>query len=109
MVQSIAGESTSFDNWFDALDYMTEEALRRDFDIAIIGCGAYGFPLAARLKAAGKQAIHLGGAVQIMFGIIGSRWYSVPAVRKMFNEYWVHPSADEIPKNAEKVEGGCYW
>lgn len=108
-VQSIAGESTEFNNWFEALDYMTEEALKRDFDVAIIGCGAYGFPLAARLKAAGKQAIHLGGAVQIMFGIIGSRWYSVPEVSKLFNEYWVHPAADEVPENAKKVEGGCYW
>lgn len=88
---------------------MTEEALKRDFDVAIIGCGAYGFPLAARLKAAGKQAIHLGGAVQIMFGIIGARWYAVPEVRKLFNEHWVHPATDEVPENAKIVEGGCYW
>ena len=108
-VQSIAGTQTEFPDWFAALDYMYEEAMKIDFDVALIGCGAYGFPLAAKLKKAGKQAIHLGGAVQIMFGIIGARWNSVPKVKEMFNDYWVHPSADEIPKNAQKVEGGCYW
>ena len=48
--------------------------MKIDFDVAIIGCGAYGFPLAAKLKQAGKQAIHLAGATQLLFGIKGKRW-----------------------------------
>ena len=44
------------------------------FDIAIIGCGAYGLPLAAKLKKEGRQAIHLAGVTQLMFGIKGKRW-----------------------------------
>lgn len=43
------------------------EALKFDFDVAIIGCEAYGFPLAARLKRAGKIVVHMGGATQILF------------------------------------------
>lgn len=63
-VQTIAGEKDDrFCTWFEALDYMLAEALKIDFDVAIVGCGAYGFPLAAKLKACGKQAIHLGGGV----------------------------------------------
>ena len=108
-VQSIAGTETEFDNWFSALDYMYEEAIKIDFDVAIIGCGAYGFPLAAKLKKAGKQAIHLGGATQILFGIWGSRWETVEPIRKLKNEYWVRPSKDETPSGAKKVENACYW
>ena len=46
--------------------------MKFDFDVALIGCGAYGFPLAAKLKTAGKQAIHLGGVLQALFGIKGA-------------------------------------
>ncbi len=108
-VQSIAGAQTGFADWFEALDYMYTEAMKIDFDIAIIGCGAYGFPLAAKLKQAGKQAIHLGGATQLLFGIWGNRWENIPAIKKLKNEHWVRPSAEETPSNAQAVEGACYW
>lgn len=108
-VQTIAGtKDERFDTWFDALDYMTEEALKIDFDIAIIGCGAYGYPLAMRIKAAGRQAIHMGGATQLLFGIIGKRW-ETEAIAKEFNQYWVRPSEDEKVISQEKVENACYW
>lgn len=42
-----------------------------DYDICLIGCGAYGFPLAAHAKRKGKKAVHLGGALQLLFGIKG--------------------------------------
>lgn len=112
-VQTVAGQvDERFDSWFDALDWMYEETMKLDFDIAILGCGAYGFPLAARLKKAGKQAIHLGGATQLLFGIKGRRWedYSIFAyVQKYFNDSWVHPRASDKPKKANEVEGACYW
>ena len=108
-VQSIAGTETEFKDWFSALEYMFNEAMKIDFDIAIIGCGAYGFPLAARIKKAGKQAIHLGGATQILFGVWGSRWDSVEPILKLKNEHWVRPSKEETPIGAHKVENACYW
>lgn len=111
-VQTIAGEKDErFETWFDALDYMYKEAMKIDFDIAIIGCGAYGMPLAAMLKKAGKQAIHLGGATQLLFGIKGRRWEeNYPSkIATFFNEYWVYPAESEKPKNASTVEMGCYW
>ncbi len=108
-VQSIAGTKTVFNDWFEALEYMYNEAMKIDFDIAIIGCGAYGFPLAAKLKQAGKQAIHLGGATQILFGVWGSRWDSIAPIKVLKNEYWIRPSEEETPQGVEKVEGACYW
>ena len=112
-VQTVAGEKDNrFSTWFDALEWMYQEAMKIDFDVAIIGCGAYGFPLAAKLKQAGKQAIHLAGATQLLFGIKGKRWEENTAfayVQKFFNDAWVYPSDEDKPKAADKVEGGCYW
>ena len=112
-VQTIAGQRDGrFGSWFEALDWMYEEALKLEFDVAIIGCGAYGFPLAARLKQAGKQAIHLAGATQLLFGIKGKRWEQDLAfayVQKYFNDSWVYPNESERPQRALEVEGGCYW
>ena len=107
-VQTIADqEDDRFATWFDALDYMTDEVAKQDFDVALIGCGAYGFQLASRVKRMGKIAVHMGSTVQTLFGIRGSRWEKKDA--KMFNEYWVYPSKEETPKGYEKVDNCAYW
>lgn len=114
-VQTIAGtKDDRFETWFDALEWMYNEALSFDFDVAIIGCGAYGAPLAAKLKKAGKQAIHLGGATQILFGVKGKRWDGslnthYDYVNKWFNESWVYPCAEDKVTGSNKIENGCYW
>lgn len=104
-VQTIANTPSPFPSWFHALDHMKEQVDRTDYDIAILGCGAYGLPLAAHIKRSGKKAVHLGGSTQFMFGIIGKRWEGNPLI----NEHWVRPSMEETPALAGKVEGGCYW
>lgn len=104
-IQSLAGETGGFQTWFDALDYMKEKINQTDFDIAILGCGAYGMPLAAHVKDMGKKAVHVGGATQILFGVKGKRWERNPII----NEYFMSPSEEERPQNAKIVEGGCYW
>lgn len=109
-VQTIAGQKSEFETWFDALESMKDEIAKTDFDIAIIGCGAYGFPLASYAKDLGKQAIHLGGVTQLLFGIKGKRWEEwehYTSLRKNNGENWIY--SDEIPENYKKIEGGCYW
>lgn len=109
-VQTIAGtRDDRFATWFEALEYMYTEAMKVSFDIAIIACGAYGMPLAAMLKRAGKQAIHWGGMSQIWMGIKGARWDDNARVNCFYNEAWVRPSTEETPKEKRNVEGGCYW
>ena len=109
-VQSIAGNRPAeHKDWFSALNAMFTDALDFDADVVILGCGAYGFPLAAMLKSAGKQVIHLGGATQILFGIKGHRWSTHSIISKLFNEKWTNPSEEERPKGAENVENACYW
>lgn len=111
-VQTIAGKRDSrFQTWFEALAWMTEQCRQMEFDVAIIGCGAYGFPLAAEIKKMGKVAIHLGGATQLLFGIIGYRWENENAdfCRDVVNEYWVRPLKSEWVSDAKQVENACYW
>lgn len=106
-----------FETWFDALEFMKREILKLDFDIALLGCGAYGFPLAAEIKRAGKQAVHMGGILQILFGIMGKRWdrtrigteiHIREDIAKYYNENWTYP-LETKPSEASKVEYGPYW
>ena len=106
-VQSSAGQKTQFHDWFDALQFMCLQIEKTDFEIAIIGAGAYGIPLAAHIKTLGKQAIQMGGITQVLFGIKGTRWDD--KLSSLYNKYWVRPAEAERPPLFHKVENGCYW
>lgn len=111
-VQSIGGKGNNeFKNWFEALEFMVNEIKKIDFDIALIGAGAYGMPLAYEIKKMGKKAIHIGGSLQCLFGIKGSRWeepiYNYNNL--YYNAYWSRPLEIEKPPTAKKVENACYW
>ena len=108
-IQTNAGGESAFESWFDALDHMFKDISKIDFDIAIVGCGAYGLPLSAKIKGLGKQVVHLAGATQILFGIRGARWDVRPEMQHYFNENWTRPLESEKPKDAKSVENGCYW
>lgn len=113
-IQSIAGEKTDFADWFEALQYMKTEIDKRDYDICLIGCGAYGFPLAAHVKRKGKKSFHIGGSLQLLFGIRGKRWENenynpLYNYTTLMNEHWVKPSEEEKPKRADIVEDATYW
>ncbi len=108
-VQSAGNTKTPFKDWFEALDFMKQQIDQESFDVAIIGCGAYGFHLAAHVKQMGKKGIHLGGATQNLFGIIGKRWEAHEPTRKLMNEHWVRPLETEKPTEVNLVENGCYW
>jgi hypothetical protein len=110
-VQSIGSARVGYDSWFDAYRHMCDQMSAEDFDVCLIGAGAYGLPLASFAKQLGKQAIHLGGVTQILFGIRGKRWEVeyADSTAKLFNEHWVRPLASETPSNKDTIEKGCYW
>lgn len=108
-VQTLAGNKSEHETWFDALEWMYQKTMDEDFDVALIGCGAYGLPLAVKIKRAGKQAVHVGGSLQLFFGIKGNRWDNHEVIGKLYNDAWVRPSEMEMIKKADVVEGGCYW
>ena len=102
-------EDHSHESWFDALDLMKKDIAAMDFEVVVLGCGPFGMPLAAHAKSLGRQAIVMGGATQVWFGIRGGRWDGDPFFRGLYNEHWVYPSEAETPKNAQSLEDGCYW
>lgn len=100
-----------FNSWFECLDYLENECLKKDFEIALISCSLFSFPLAVRLKAAGKQAIQVGGALQLLFGIRGKRWNHI-CEGVYYNDYWVMPDEKTFIEHASEldgVQGGPYW
>ena len=108
-VQTIGSNTGGFDSWFEALECMKQEISKKDFDIAIIGCGAYSLPLGCFIKDMKRKCVIMGGATQILFGIKGKRWDHHKTISLLYNDAWVRPAANEIPKDFQNVENGCYW
>ena len=107
--QTLGHDREGFRSWNDALSQLIERVSMVPFDVALIGCGAYGLPLGAAIKQMGQPAVHLGGALQLLFGIRGRRWEAMPQYLPLMNDAWVRPSPTETPPLAETVDGGCYW
>jgi hypothetical protein len=106
---SSLGRSTN-GTWSQALR-ATKAAIDRALpvDAALLGCGAYGLPLAAHVVSRGASAVYVGGGLQLLFGILGRRWAGRAEVAAVARESWVWPSAAETPPGAQVVEGGAYW
>lgn len=109
-VQSLGGEARGFKDWFEALEWMEYQMDSTPYDVALIGCGAYGFPLAAHAKRTGHKAVHIGGGLQLLFGIKGRRWDAPNNMyNKLYNNSWIRPYQENIPAVSDQIEGGCYW
>lgn len=93
--------------FFDGFEEMTFAVNKLDFDIALVGCGAYGSLLCLYIKSIGKQAIQSGGGTMTLFGIMGKRWENREYVTKHVNPNWIRPYSK--PMGYEKVQEGCYW
>ena len=101
------------DNWFETYKIMCMDIAKLDFDIALVACGGYGMPICNFIKSnLNKSAIYIGGGLQLFFGIMGKRWEKSEFWVKHIEKYgtqFVRPSEDEIIKEKENVEDGCYW
>ncbi len=85
------------------------------FDVLVVGAGGLSLPICLYGKRKGAVSIHLGGGVQLLFGITGRRWDERMGTDwsglrfYRSNEFWKAPLVEDIPKRATLVEGGCYW
>jgi hypothetical protein len=95
--------------WWEVYERIGKNLASADYDVAILGCGGLGLPLAAIAKTAGKVGLHLGGHCQLLFGIYGKRHLEQEWFKSSFTPAWTQPDRDEVPKTAMRVEGGCYW
>tara|TARA_R100000654_G_scaffold12996_1_gene28256 strand:+ start:3562 stop:4374 length:813 start_codon:yes stop_codon:yes gene_type:complete len=104
---TIEGNEPKDKSWFDVFDDLVKRTLKEDCDIYFISCGCYGLPLCDELKKAGKQAIYIGGILQLLFGLKGKRWDNRENINCYYNKYWTYPQTK--PKNFIRIENGCYW
>jgi len=107
--KAISGNKNPYNSWIDMVQDLCNKMTSIDFDVALIGTGASSLPLASFIKGLNKQAIHLGGALQILFGIKGKRWDEMKPMKFFFNKNWIRPSPEETPPGFQQVEGGTYW
>jgi len=94
-------------DWFHALEEMKSvlQRERQNYDIALVGAGAWSLPLVAEAKRLGKKGMHLGGSLQLLFGIQGVRFDAWG----IYNERWIRPIPEERPANHRLMENGAYW
>lgn len=108
--KAITGEKNKYERWDQMIQDIQDQMSNINFDVALVGTGASSLPITAHAKKLGKQAIHLGGPLQILFGIKGQRWDGMKIFKDIFyNEHWIRPDEEEIPSGFKAVEGGCYW
>jgi hypothetical protein len=106
---------TPHGSWLETLDAMKQRVREAGhFDIAIIGAGSFGMPLASFVRTElGRSAVVMGGYSQVLFGLKGERWAEEDAkkMNTLFsNPAWMFPLMDDTP---ERLRGGGagsqYW
>ncbi|WP_053976072.1 hypothetical protein [Mangrovimonas xylaniphaga] len=96
-------------HWEDIYNEVKRKLIDSDADVGLFGCGFMGMLFADVMKQQGKVGIHLGGALQFLFGIKGKRYEQQDWFAKYINEYWIRPGEGNVPKCSNKIENGCYW
>ncbi len=96
-------------DWVAALDDLKGQMDAQDYDVALIGAGAFSLALATHAKARGRIGVHLGGTTQFLFGVYGGRWKDSAEFQAFINKDWIRPDESETPQTVEKIENGCYW
>ena len=109
--QTAAGNHGTVD-WQEHLEAFKVQlkAAEGTFDIALIAAGGYGMLIAEYIYSdLKKSAIYVGGALQLFFGVLGKRWFSIPEIMQFVTDDWVRPVKAAQPTNFKTIEDGCYW
>lgn len=101
-------ENSREQSWKANFDSLLEEVVSIDFDVAIIGAGGYGAPLAYEVARTNRVAIHTAGATQLMFGVRGVRWDDDEEMKGIIDETWIRPFEDELVPGIRAIDGGSY-
>ena len=98
-------------SWFKNLNAIKKQMSEIDYDVCLTGCGAYGFPLGCYSKVfLKKPALHMGGALQLLFGIKGQRWTRKKyAFLNKYMDLWESPLIVDQPKDPYSIEKGAYF
>ena len=92
--------------WTDKLKQIQSDISKIDFDVAFVGAGAWSIPIVSDIKTQGKVGIHMGGGLQILFGVIGKRWAEREDFKDFFNQHWITPLDEDIPPLVKMYRSG---
>lgn len=100
-----------FPTVWDLRDHIAARIDAMEYDVALIAAGGLGIPLAAHVKRTGRIGISLGGHLQVLFGVLGSRWRNIESWRRRyFNEHWIDMPERYRPANWQRLtDNGAYW
>ena len=108
MINTMCGNSHGFNDFFEAYKKVRDDILKIDFDIVLIGAGAYGCNLSADIKRSGRGAIQLCSYTPLIFGVIGQRYIEQGVLDEFGTKDWIRP-IEKKPDYYKEIEGGCYW
>jgi len=95
------------ENFFETLGELKKKIDKSNAEHFLISCGCYGLLLCYYIKSKNKNAIYVGGQLQLLFGLKGKRWDDRQRISTLYNEHWKYPT--KKPKGFENIESGCYW
>ena len=79
-----------YSDWFETYNSYCRQIATKDFDIALVFCGCYAYPISNYIyENMHKSSIIVGGIGQLLFGIRGSRW-ETPYFQRLYNDKWTH-------------------
>lgn len=98
--------NTPHKDFIDTFEKLKDKIDKTNSDVYLVSCGCYGLPLCHHIKTKNKNSIYVGGLLQILFGLKGTRWRRRKEINKYYNKFWKYPQ--KKPNNSEGVEGWCY-
>lgn len=93
--------------WVDQLAGTLDSVAAQEFDVALVAAGPLGLLIADGIRLLGRTAIHLGGTLQLLFGIRGGRW-DRKAVYPDSDDSWIRPIPEDVAPEIRGMEGGAY-
>ena len=79
-------------DWLATTERLKNEISQINFDIALLGCGSYAMPLGIHIRdTLKKQAIYVGGVLQLYFGVMGRRYQDVFFTDQINLEKFIFP------------------
>lgn len=111
---SYGTERQTIQKFGDSLQFhkhIIQQMSRIEYDVVLIGVGALGIPIAIEAKKQGKIAFSLGGHLQVLFGVLGSRWKNDAGFMSNYvNENWIDMPEKYAPSmNKQLTDSGAYW
>ena len=86
-----------------------DKEINSQFDIALLGYGAYDMQLGVAIKRDGRQGDPSQWITSTVFWIRSHPWDDMSNLQHLFNDAWVRASAAETPQCAIPVDTVSYW